>query len=487
MGIRTRLRQGWIGGVLALQVVCGHSAEDLAGLVRPLLRTVVSVSSTTKVKVQAFLKEQDLFFDFFGQEFEFPHRKDQKKERTTLGSGFFLDAQGHVVTNYHVIKEAHRKKGKISVTVHEGEEFEAKVVGYDEGTDVALLKVSDAQKFHHIQWADVRQVQIGHKVIAIGNPFGLGGTVTAGIVSNLSRDIGTRIGLFHVPTVVQTDASINSGNSGAPIFDMNGRVIAMATFIVSPTGGNVGLNFAIPADIVQKVVEQLKNHGYVKRAWLGIGFDAVDKDMAESVGLKEPCGVFVHSVTKKSPAERAGIQKGDVLLSLQGQSLKHPLRLPYLVGALPIGKPIDVVLWRYNTDKKTYTKKTVRITAEECEKSKKKEEKPKKHKHIGQSKDIFGLTLRQSVEQGRSVVVITDIQGINKKLYERGVRPGQILLSVDNQKVCSAEDVARLTRQAQKAGKKSVLLWISQVKKSRNARTQSVFTKTFAVPLVLQE
>lgn len=456
------------------------SHESLAPLVKPLLKTVVSISSTAKV-AQKRSPADDIMREFFGD--LLPHKgQPSLRERTSLGSGFIVDTAGYIVTNYHVIKEAHNnaatEKSTVTVTTHDQKEFKACIVGVDEATDVALLKITPKSSLTAITWG--YNPQVGDKVVAIGNPFGLEGTLTSGIVSNISRNLGVRLGLSQVPVVLQTDASINSGNSGGPIFDMQGRVIAMATFIMSPSGGSIGLNFAVPSDIVQPVVEQLKQWGRVRRGWLGIQFQEVDKDMADSVGLKDTEGAFVHKVLPQSPAHRSGILKGDIILSIDGTSLSQPHKFPYIIGSYKKGKKVSLLVWRYITAKKTYEKRTLSVVIEEAVQPKQEAATP--------GRTLLGMSLREMTltgDQARTLHVAPDrsyvkIESLDESYpwQKKNILPGDIILSVSEENISKTYHMERLVTEAKRRGRKSILLWI--------LRTEGKMAgETFAVTLSL--
>lgn len=287
---------------------------DFTTLAQNALPAVVNISTTTEIsefglevpELPPGLEEffgKDLFERFFRQRRPYP-------KLTSLGSGFLIDSEGYVVTNNHVIERA----DKISVILQDRTEFDAEVVGRDSRTDLALLKITTDDLPPALEWGDSDALEIGEWVVAIGNPFGLGGTVTAGIVSQRSRDI--RAGPYD--DFIQTDASINQGNSGGPLFDMKGMVVGVNTAILSPSGGSIGIGFAIPSNLARSVIVQLREKGSVSRGWLGVSVQAVTQDLSEALGLEGREGALVASLVKGGPAERAGIQAGDVILRFGG-------------------------------------------------------------------------------------------------------------------------------------------------------------------------
>lgn len=327
--------------------------QDFSKIVAPLLPSVVNISTTTEVKkerqnfgIPRFPNGSDLeelFRQFFeGQEMDAP------RKATSLGSGFIVDQEGRdafIVTCNHVIEEA----DEIKVILHDNTELKATVVGRDKRTDIALLKVKTDKTLTSVEWADIQDVKVGQWVIAIGNPFGLSSTVTVGIVSTLARQIASRTrGMIgdYIEGYIQTDASINMGNSGGPQFNAQGKVVAISTAIFSPNGGNIGIGFGIPSDIAKQVYEQLRKYGRTKRGWLGVRIQGMNKAIAESLGLSKADGALVAEVSPKGPAAKAGIRSGDVILKYNDVEVKESRTLPRIVGEGPIGKKVPLVVWR---------------------------------------------------------------------------------------------------------------------------------------------
>jgi serine protease Do len=279
------------------------------------------------------------FDQFLRRFFENPHRTPQEKT-IALGSGFVIDPAGYVVTNNHVVANAE----KVTVTFQDNSQHPAKVVGRDEKTDLALLKIDAKQKLPYVTWGNSDDAKVGDWVVAVGNPFGLGGTVTAGIVSALGRNIneGPYDDFLHI------DAPINRGNSGGPTFDLHGRVIGINTAIYSPSGGSVGIGFAVPSNIAEHVVAQLKEHGHVTWGWLGVAIQSISPSIARSLGLdpNHPTGALVASVTPDSPAQKAGLKPGDVITHAGGRDIETVHDLPRLVAAAPLGSKLELTIRR---------------------------------------------------------------------------------------------------------------------------------------------
>lgn len=328
--------------------------QDFSKIVAPLLPSVVNISTTTEVKrdrqkfgIPRFPNGSDLE-ELFRQFFEGQDMEGVPQRATSLGSGFVVDQvgnEGFIVTCNHVIEEA----DEIKVILHDNTELKATVVGRDKRTDIALLKVKTEKKLTPVDWADIQDVKVGQWVIAIGNPFGLSSTVTVGIVSTLARQIASRArGMVgdYIEGYIQTDASINMGNSGGPQFNADGKVIAVSTAIFSPNGGNIGIGFGIPSDIAKQVYEQLRKFGRTKRGWLGVRIQGMNKAIAESLGLSKPDGALIAEVSPKGPAAQAGIKSGDVILKYNGVDVKESRTLPRIVGEGPIGKKVPLLIWR---------------------------------------------------------------------------------------------------------------------------------------------
>src|SRR5262245_4112294 len=313
--------------------------ESFADLAETLLPAVVNISTTQTVNEEQSTGEEDL--DQFFKDFLDRQRRanPQQRRMNALGSGFVIDPSGYIVTNNHVISGAE----EITVRFHDDTELKAKLVGSDDKTDLALLKVEPTKPIPSLNWGDSDGLRIGDWVLAIGNPFGLGGTVTAGIVSARNRVLDQ--GAYD--DYIQTDASINRGNSGGPLFNMNGEVIGVNTLIYSNnSGGSVGIGFAIPSAMAKNVIAQIREYGKPRRGWLGVRIQTVNDELAEGLHLQQAKGALVANVTPGGPADKAGLKQGDVILKFDGKEVDAMRTLPRMVAETPINKKVDVIVMR---------------------------------------------------------------------------------------------------------------------------------------------
>jgi serine protease Do len=370
------------------------------------------------------------------------------------GSGFFISADGYAVTNNHVVE-----RGKtIEVQTDDNKTYSAKVIGTDPKTDLALLKVDGRNDFPFVKLSD-KQPRIGDWVIAVGNPFGLGGTVTAGILSARGRDIGA--GPYD--DFIQIDAPVNKGNSGGPTFDVNGHVIGVNTAIFSPNGGSIGIGFAIPAETVRSVVAQLKEHGVVTRGWIGVQIQPVTTDVADSLGLKKAEGALVAEAQSDSPAAKAGIVSGDVITAVNGESVKDARDLAKKVGALSPGATAKLGVLSKGKDK------TVAVTLGDYPKDKTATAEGTTEKQAPESESHLGLKLAP----GRTVaggdgkgVVVTDVEA-DGPAAERGFKTGDVILEVAGKTVSTPADVRTALADARAEGKRTVLMRVKSGEATR--------------------
>ena len=371
-----------------------------------------------------------------GNGFDFRERKSPRKANSQ-GSGFFVSEDGYVVTNNHVIEGG----SKFTVVMSDGEELEATLIGTDPRTDLAVLKVEADEKLTYVDFGEKRP-RTGDWVVAVGNPFGLGGTVTAGIVSAHGRDIGsTRYDDF-----IQIDAAVNKGNSGGPTFNLNGEVIGVNTAIFSPSGGNVGIAFAVPAKLANEVVADLINNGSVTRGWLGVQIQPVTAEISESLGLEIENGAIVTSPQEDSPADLAGIESGDIITSVDNQSVKGPKELARLIAGYEPNSKISLKVWRDGEEQ------DVEVTLGELEDVK----VASNSAHQGGKKRNLQRLGIHVEETSEGVAVIDVLPG--SRAEEKGIRQGDVIVSVNGEDVTSLKSLRNGFKSAHKAGRKSALL-----------------------------
>jgi serine protease Do len=426
---------------------------SFAEIVKKVKPAVVNIKATKVIKTRPspfFRWYGDPFEEFFRRFFEGIPREHVER---SLGSGFIIDEEGYVLTNYHVISSA----SEIKVSLESGKEFDAEIIGTDQKTDIALIKIKSKGPFPVIKMGDSDKLEIGEWVIAIGNPFGLGHTVTAGIVSAKERVLGT--GPYDA--YIQTDAPINPGNSGGPLINTKGEVVGINAIIYSPTGipQNIGIGFAIPINLAKSLLEQLKK-GKVVRGWLGVYIQEVTQDIAESLGMEEPKGALVSEVIKGSPAEEAGIKRGDVIIGFAGKEIKSSRELPAMVASTEVGKVVDVKVLR---DGKPITLKVkIGKMPEEGEVTAKTEEGILEEEKIGLR--VQNLTKEMAESLGISEpygVIVTEVLP-NSPAESAGFERGDVIVEV-NRKV--VRDVDEFKTQIEKALEKKVVLFL--VKRGR--------------------
>src|SRR6476619_4170187 len=384
----------------------------------------------------------------------------QPRKTNSLGSGFIVDTSGIVVTNNHVIADA----DEINVILNDGTKIKAELVGVGKKTDLAVLKFKPTKSLVAVKFGDSDKLMLGAWVIAIGNPFSLGGSVTAGFVSAKNRDISQ--GPYD--SYIQTDASINRGNSGGPLFNLEGEVVGVNTLIISPTGGSIGLGFAVPSKTVSVVVDQLQKFGELRRGWLGVRIQPVTEEIAESLNIKPARGALVAGIDEKGPAKPAGIESGDVVVRFDGKDVKDPKDLSRVVADTAVGKEVDVVIIRKGAEE---TRKVTLGRLEDTDKAqqasaKSKDdppaEKPVTQKALGLdlatlSKDLRG---KYKIKDSVKGVIVTGVDATSDAAEKR-LSAGDVIVEVAQEAVTNAADVKKRVDQLKKDGKKSVLLLVS--------------------------
>lgn len=453
------------------------SFADLTARLQP---AVVNISTTQRVEVGRFPgfgggggapgNLEELFRRFQEQQGE--DGKPVTREATSLGSGFIISPDGYIVTNNHVIsgRDGQDVVDTITVTLSDRREYKARVVGRDSLSDLALLKV-EGQNLPYVQFGNSQGTRVGDWAIAIGNPFGLGGTVTAGIVSALHRNI-TGGGAYD--RYIQTDASINQGNSGGPLFDLNGNVIGINTAIFSPTGGNVGVGFAIPAELAKPVIDQLRSTGKVKRGYLGVQIQQMTPPIAASLGLPKDRGEIVAGVEPRGPAMAAGIKQGDVVLRVANQDVTPDQTLSYIVANTPVGSTVPVEVIR-DGKRLTLNARIVERPSEAVLLGGNEREDASKDKETAQAgseaaQKSLGIGLQALTPEVRQQLRLPDtVKGVvigrvnpSSSAAQEGLQRGDVILSINQRPVSTPQEAADIVAAARKAGRDTVLLLVQR-------------------------
>src|SRR5882757_9388557 len=447
--------------------VAARGPDNIADVAEKVIDAVVNISTSQKVETRNTPMPQlpndpqldELFRDFFNRrgQGQGDPRDRAPRRVNSLGSGFVIDPAGMVVTNNHVIADA----DEITVILNDGTRLKAELVGKDQKTDLALLKVKPEKPLKAVKFGDSEKLRLGEWVIAIGNPFSLGGTVTAGIVSARNRDINS--GPYD--NYIQTDASINRGNSGGPLFNLEGEVVGVNTAIISPSGGSIGIGFAVPSKTALPVIDQLKQFGETRRGWLGVRIQQVTDDIAESLNIKPVRGALVAGIDDKGPAKPAGIEAGDVIIKFDGKDIKEMRDLPKIVGDTPVGKDVPVVVIRKGKEET----KTVRLGRLEDtpQPASVKTDAPVEDKSVVQK--ALGLSLanmsdelrkKHKIKDAVKGVVITAVDA-NSAAAEKRLTVGDVIVKVTDEEVASAADVQKRIDQLKKDGKKTALLLVA--------------------------
>jgi serine protease Do len=468
---------GAAGVLTASAPVQARGPDGIADVAEKVIDAVVNISTSQTVEAKGGgggdrgampqlppgSPFEEFFDDFFKNRRGGPGGQKggdlQPRKTNSLGSGFIVDTSGIVVTNNHVIADA----DEINVIMNDGSKFKAELVGVDKKTDLAVLKFKPTKPLTAVKFGDSDRLRLGEWVIAIGNPFSLGGTVTAGIVSARNRDISS--GPYD--NYIQTDAAINRGNSGGPLFNLDGEVIGVNTLIISPSGGSIGIGFAVPSKTVAGVVDSLRQFGELRRGWLGVRIQQVTDEIAESLNIKPARGALIAGVEDKGPAKPAGIEPGDVVVKFDGKDIKEPKDLSRVVADTAVGKEVDVVIIRKGAEE---TRKVTLGRLEDTDKAvpvaaKSKDEpaeKPVTQKALGLDLATLSKDLRSRYKIKDSVkgVIITNVDGASDAADKR-LSAGEVIVEVAQEAVANAADVKKRVEQLKKDGKKSVLLLVS--------------------------
>jgi serine protease Do len=483
---RALLYRGGLAAALLLGLLVPAAAQlrgpsSVAPVAEKLIDAVVNISTSQTMKgpegvplprVPKGAPFEEFFEDFFNRR---GGRSPADRKVSSLGSGFVIDGkEGLVVTNNHVIDGA----DEIIVNFHDGTKLKVdKVLGKDTKTDLALLKVTPKKALPAVVFGGSAKLRVGDWVMAIGNPFGLGGSVTVGIISAKQRDINS--GPYD--DFLQTDAAINKGNSGGPLFNMDGEVIGVNTAIISPTGGSIGIGFAVPSDTAVAVIEQLRQFGETRRGWLGVKIQSITDELADTLGVQDNTGALVASVTVDSPAAKAGIQDGDIILKFDGKDVTSMRGLPRIVAQTPIGKEVDVEILRKGRRLNLRVAVARLVEDDDAAKAAAPKEAPKgKGKSRGKDKEkekdkdsgakpsgsLIGLGLAPLTDELREKNGLNkDVKGVivlevdpASPAAEKGVKPGDVIVEVAQDAVSSVDDITKGIDKVKKAGRKAVLL-----------------------------
>ena len=469
-----QVRQPALAAACAAAIVSATPADargpdGIADIAEQVIDAVVNISTSQNVQARPSQRPQlpndpqldELFKDFFNRRGQDGEQNQERAPRrvNSLGSGFIIDPTGIVVTNNHVIAEA----DEITVILNDGSRIKAELIGKDQKTDIALLKIKTDKPLRAVKFGDSDKLRLGEWVIAIGNPFSLGGSVTAGIVSARNRDIQS--GPYD--NYIQTDAAINRGNSGGPLFNLDGEVVGINTAIISPSGGSIGIGFAVPSKTALTVIDQLKQYGETRRGWLGVRIQVVTDEIAESLNIKPPRGALVAGVDDKGPARPAGIQTGDVVVRFDGKDIREMRDLPRVVADTPVGKEVSVVIIRKGKEE------TVKVTLGRLEDGEKQAALTKPGAEPAAPppavKRALGIELATLNDDLRKKFKIRDtVKGIvilgidaSSPAADKRLSPGDVIVEIAQEAVASAEDFQAKIDKLKKSGRRTALLLVA--------------------------
>ena len=443
-------------GVASPSFARDDTPASFAGLAERLMPAVVNISTSQTVQAGGTQGEpplNDLFEEFFRRP---PNGQRGQRKASSLGSGFVIDPSGIIVTNNHVIEEA----DEIVVNFPDGSKYAARVLGRDPKTDLAVLKIDADGKLPFVKLGDSTKSRVGDWVVAIGNPFGLGGSLSVGVISAINRDINS--GPYD--SFIQTDAAINRGNSGGPLFNLEGEVIGVNSAIISPSGASVGIGFAIPSDLATHVVAQLREYGETRRGWLGVRIQLVTAELAENLGLDSARGALVSEVTPDGPAESAGLRPGDVIVRFDGKEVVQMRDLPRIVAETPIEKAVKVDVVRQGKSKR------FSVVTGRLEETLARDERPVPPPDTrGDGTEILGLTLSDLDKRLRNAFLIDEkvVGALVLKItpgvsaFEDGVRRGDVITRIGDTDIADAAAAIAALNTARESGKKSVLVLLS--------------------------
>lgn len=402
------------------------TAKELPDVIEDLLPTVVTISATRKNELAK--KSNDFFEDLTQGNFKNSTKNSAQSKTSAIGSGFFISKDGLIVTNYHVVEKA----GEINISTFEGIKYKAKLLTFDERSDIALLKIDANEDFEFADFGNSDSVRVGELAIVVGNPYGLGSSVSVGIISARGRNVSEAGN----NDLLQTDAAINKGNSGGPMFNIRGEVVGITSAIFSPSGASVGIGFATTSNQAQKVIKQLQEAGRVTRGWIGVSIQEIDAELAASVNSKK--GVFVNEVVANSPADDAGIKTGDVILSFDNKPIRDVLDLPKFINNYPINKTAKIKVWRTNREKLFNVK--VESSPESDNKSQAK-------------KWLIGLEL----DENKNSVKVRALK-VGSETERKGVAVGDVISSIDQKEISSINQIQNIIGKAKEEGRKILMI-----------------------------
>jgi len=469
ISLRSIAALGFAAGLGVLAAGTGFAAsgkgpESVADIAERVTDAVVNISTSQTVEAQKGVQIPQLppgspFEEFFDEFFKKNGKEGGGRARkvSSLGSGFVIDASGIIITNNHVIADA----DEIFANFNDGSKLKAELVGKDTKSDIAVLRVKPEKPIKAVNFGNSDKMRVGDWVMAIGNPFGLGGSVSVGVVSARNRDINA--GPYD--NFIQTDAAINRGNSGGPLFNMDGDVIGINTAIISPSGGSIGIGFAIPSQSVMPIVAQLREFGETRRGWIGVRIQQVDDAIAESLGIGRARGALIAGVNDDGPAAKAGMKTGDVVVKFDGHDIKEMRDLPKIVADTAVDKSVEMVVLRDGKEK------TIKITLGRLEDGEKpklasiSKEEPAK---VAAPKNTLGLGLSAITDEMRKKykikpnakgVVVTSVDN-NSPVADRGIKPGDVILEFQHEMLATPADMQKRIDALKKAGKKSALMLV---------------------------
>ena len=446
--------------------------ESFADLAESVVDAVVNISASQTIeekkgggdlpKLQPGTPFDDMFEEFFKKRGQQGEGQRQSRKSNSLGSGFVIDSAGIIITNNHVIAEAN----EITVIFTDGRKLKAELLGKDDKVDVAVLRVKPDKPLKAVKFGDSEKMRVGDWVMAVGNPFGLGGTVTAGIISARNRNIDS--GPYD--NYIQTDASINKGNSGGPLFNMDGDVVGINTAILSPSGGSIGIGFASPAATVLPTINQLKEYGETRRGWLGVRIQNVDEGIAESLGLGSARGALVAGVDDKGPAKPAGLEAGDVIIKFDGKDIKESRDLPKLVAQTPVDKTVEVTIMRKGQEMVKSVKlgrledgiKLANANSDDKGGKKNADKEDAVKKALGMEFTMLNDAQRKtfSIKEGLKGVVVTKVDP-DSPAGEKRINAGDVIVEVNQEAVSTPTELAKKLDAAKSSSKKTALLLVS--------------------------